>query len=218
MPPGGELPLGRYRGFIHSPKAWLTWFWAGFLLSRIERKVMRQKDFRAYAILALWVAGAALPWTCGLPALIAAAIITLLAKRSYDHLISDLVKRTTRDETGRVVVSLPGAPRSASELQKFEVMIDAAIREENRVAFEYQDRDGNSTIREITPWRIQNMSNGRAVTGHCNMRDGERNFYLNRMSSIRVSSERKKAAEAAQAKPNYVFGVVDSSSLDDIPF
>lgn len=168
-------------------------------------------NLRFYTTLGLWGAGAALSWPYGLPLLLGAAILSLSLKREYDKRIDELERKTTRDATGRVPVA--SAPR---DLKAFERIFDEAIETESRVGFDYQDRDGNTTEREITPWYTQQMSNGLAVTGHCHLRDGERNFYLDRMSSVRITMRGEKKS-AVPTTSESVFGNT-VSSLDDIPF
>jgi hypothetical protein len=76
-------------------------------------------------------------------------------------------------------------PPSGKEARIVE-LIEGAIGDEQVVLFDYVDREGEFTSREVEPMRVYFSGRDHYMEGHCLLREDTRTFRVSRMQNVQV--------------------------------
>jgi DNA polymerase-3 subunit epsilon len=82
---------------------------------------------------------------------------------------------------------LPGQP----ELSAPPALL-AALREGRRLQISYRTGGGDPIPRTILPLELQQLDNGARIVAFCYLRNGQRTFYLDRITDLVLADETVK--------------------------
>lgn len=111
-------------------------------------------------------------------------------------------------EDGTLVVGLPAPPEMVAALSRA-----AAGGEVVRLTYTSLGR-GETTVRQVEPWRVFSTLGNWYLSGHCRLAEGERVFRVDRIREVSLTGERfAPPAERPPAEVRYAPGADDVSAV-----
>jgi len=111
-------------------------------------------------------------------------------------------------DDGTLVVGLPAPPEMVATLSRA-----AAGGEVVRLTYTSLGR-GETTVRQVEPWRVFSTLGNWYLSGHCRLAEGERVFRVDRIREVSLTGERfAPPAERPPAEVRYAPGADDVSAV-----